>query len=170
MPQMVTLIKQRNTGSTIPLINLSVLKSLPIPVPPLTEQHAIASILSSLDAKIELNNQMNKTLEAIGQALFKKWFVDERKDEWKKGKLGDYADIIKGVSYRSTELKESNKALVTLKSMNRGGGLNKNGFKFVEFPSVFVNRAEGESNATISEFKNSLLSLFAIKKQFSKLS
>jgi len=44
--------------------------------------------------------------------------------------------------------------------------LNKNGFKFVEFPSVFENRTRGESNATISEFKNSLLSLFSIKKQF----
>ncbi len=42
----------------------------------LKEQQAIASILSPLDAKIELNNNMNKTLEAIGQAIFKKWFVD----------------------------------------------------------------------------------------------
>jgi len=41
-----------------------------------SEQKAIAKILSDLDSKIELNNQMNKTLEAIGQALFKRWFVD----------------------------------------------------------------------------------------------
>lgn len=40
------------------------------------EQRAIAKILSDLDEKIELNNQMNKTLEAIGQAIFKRWFVD----------------------------------------------------------------------------------------------
>lgn len=44
--------------------------------PPLQEQKAIANILSSLDEKIELNNQMNKTLEEMAQALFKRWFVD----------------------------------------------------------------------------------------------
>jgi len=44
----------------------------------LAEQSRIASILSSLDDKIELNLQMNKTLEAIAQAIFKEWFVDFR--------------------------------------------------------------------------------------------
>jgi len=48
---------------------------------------------------------------------------------WKVGKLNEIVNTIKGVSYSSDELKESEKALVTLKSMNRGGGLNKNGFK-----------------------------------------
>jgi len=44
--------------------------------PDLNEQHAIAKILSDLDEKIELNNQMNKTLEDIAQAIFKRWFID----------------------------------------------------------------------------------------------
>lgn len=44
--------------------------------PPLTEQKAIAHILGSLDDKIELNRQMNTTLESMAQALFKSWFVD----------------------------------------------------------------------------------------------
>ena len=74
--KIVKIIEQRNTGSTIPLINLSVLKSLPIVVPHLSEQVKITKILSALDEKIELNRQMNTTLEAIGQALFKHWFVD----------------------------------------------------------------------------------------------
>ncbi|MCX8015476.1 MAG: restriction endonuclease subunit S [candidate division WOR-3 bacterium] len=50
--------------------------SIIIRLPKLTEQKAIAKILSDLDAKIELNQQMNKTLEQIGQAIFKHWFVD----------------------------------------------------------------------------------------------
>jgi len=75
-PKMVQLIKRRDTGSTIPLINLSVLKNLPVVVPPLEEQNAILSILCSLDDKISLNQRMNKTLEAIAQAIFKHWFVD----------------------------------------------------------------------------------------------
>ena len=47
-----------------------------VPVPPLSEQRAIAHILGTLDDKIELNRQMNRTLEAIARALFKSWFVD----------------------------------------------------------------------------------------------
>ncbi len=47
-----------------------------IKLPRVPEQHAIAKILSDLDSKIELNQQMNKNLEAIGQALFKHWFID----------------------------------------------------------------------------------------------
>src|SRR3989344_4687131 len=122
-------IKSLTVGTTQGKLALFRIKDIEIPLPPFPEQQSIAKILSDLDAKIELNNKMNKTLETIGQALFKRWFVDERKDDWGIKKLGDYVDIIKGVSYRSDELKESNKALVTLKSMNRGGGLNKNGFK-----------------------------------------
>ncbi|MDF3054870.1 MAG: hypothetical protein K0Q74_777, partial [Gammaproteobacteria bacterium] len=45
-------------------------------LPPLNEQRVIAEILGTLDDKIELNRKMNKTLEAMAQALFKSWFVD----------------------------------------------------------------------------------------------
>ncbi len=75
-PEMVRTIQSRNTGSTIPLINLSVLKSLPLPVPPLAEQRAIAEYLSTLDDRITLLRETNATLEAIAQAIFKSWFVD----------------------------------------------------------------------------------------------
>ena len=51
-------------------------RSLPVPVPPLSEQKAIAHILGTLDDKIELNRQMNETLEAMARAIFKSWFVD----------------------------------------------------------------------------------------------
>lgn len=63
-------------GTTITNINQQVLSNLPIILPSLQVQKNIAKILSSLDSKIELNQQMNRTLEAIGQALFKHWFVD----------------------------------------------------------------------------------------------
>jgi type I restriction enzyme S subunit len=75
-PEMVATIQSRNTGSTIPLINLSVIKSLPIPVPPLVEQQKIVAHLSLLDDRIALLRETNATLEAIAQALFKSWFVD----------------------------------------------------------------------------------------------
>lgn len=63
-------------GSVYTNISKSRFGSAKIILPPLTEQRAITKILSDLDSKIELNIQMNKTLEAIGQALFKRWFVD----------------------------------------------------------------------------------------------
>jgi type I restriction enzyme S subunit len=55
---------------------LSTLRQAALPVPPLSEQRAIANILGTLDDKIELNRRMNETLEAIARALFKSWFID----------------------------------------------------------------------------------------------
>jgi type I restriction enzyme S subunit len=52
------------------------LRTIEIPLPPLPEQRAIAHILGALDDKIELNRQMNETLEAMARALFRSWFVD----------------------------------------------------------------------------------------------
>lgn len=64
------------TGTTVSNIRIPNLKAFLIPTPPLDEQKAIAHILGALDDKIELNRQMNETLEAMAQALFKSWFVD----------------------------------------------------------------------------------------------
>lgn len=64
------------TGSTFPNVSKNQIHNLEIKLPPLKEQKAIAHILGSLDDKIELNRQMNLTLEAMAQALFKSWFVD----------------------------------------------------------------------------------------------
>ena len=57
-------------------ISGSQIESLEVPLPPLTEQKAIASVLGSLDDKIELNRRMNANLEAMARALFQSWFVD----------------------------------------------------------------------------------------------
>ena len=67
---------QFNVGSGVPTLNRNHIHPLPIHVPPLPEQRAIAHILGSLDDKIELNQRMNKTLEAMARAIFKSWFVD----------------------------------------------------------------------------------------------
>jgi type I restriction enzyme S subunit len=69
-------LKAKETGSTVTGIKQSELKLVEIYAPSFLEQVEIASILSSLDDKIELNLQMNQTLEAIAQAIFKEWFVN----------------------------------------------------------------------------------------------
>ncbi|MFP3122615.1 restriction endonuclease subunit S [Ectobacillus funiculus] len=62
--------------SAYPSIRPGVIGDLEINLPPLEEQAVIANILSSLDEKIETNNQINKKLEEMAQAIFKHWFVD----------------------------------------------------------------------------------------------
>jgi type I restriction enzyme, S subunit len=64
------------TGSTMPKLTQSNLERIPILLPPLPTQKAIAHVLGTLDDKIELLRQMNETLEEMAKALFKSWFVD----------------------------------------------------------------------------------------------
>ncbi|OJG85842.1 hypothetical protein RV16_GL001286 [Enterococcus saccharolyticus] len=64
------------TGSAQPKLNKANLNSIRMVLPPLEEQKAIAHILSTLDDKIEVNNQINRTLENMAQTIFKQWFVD----------------------------------------------------------------------------------------------
>ena len=118
------LIKNLGKQSTaVPIMNKSQFSKLKIPVPnELIEAECVAKILSDLDSKIELNQQMNKTLEKIGQALFKHWFIDfefpnekgkpykssggkmvdselgEIPERWTVGRLGDICDITMGQS------------------------------------------------------------------------
>ena len=65
-----------NAGSGVPTLNRNHIHPLPVKVPDVPEQKAIAQILGTLDDKIELNRQMNETLKAMARALFKSWFVD----------------------------------------------------------------------------------------------
>jgi type I restriction enzyme S subunit len=65
-----------NSGSAQPSLNRNFIHPVPVDVPPLAEQRAIAHILGTLDDKIELNRRMNETLETMARALFKSWFVD----------------------------------------------------------------------------------------------
>jgi len=72
---------------------VSYLKSIKVLLPPLTEQKAIAEVLSSLDDKIDLLTRQNKTLEDLAQAYFRKWFIEDASDEWEVGKAKDYFEI-----------------------------------------------------------------------------
>lgn len=63
-------------GSPIPSTPRAAVYPCKLDVPPLSEQRAIAAVLSALDDKIELNRRMNATLEAMARALFRDWFVD----------------------------------------------------------------------------------------------
>jgi type I restriction enzyme S subunit len=63
-------------GSGQPLLNQAILSQIPASIPLPDEQRAIAQTLGTLDDKIELNQRLSETLEAMAHALFKSWFVD----------------------------------------------------------------------------------------------
>jgi type I restriction enzyme S subunit len=85
----VDYLKQHASGSTFQELSGGTLKNLEFQIPDHATQQEIAKILGDLDAKIELNHQMNKTLEAMAQALFKEWFVDFKFPGHEKVKLVD---------------------------------------------------------------------------------
>lgn len=68
-------------------LNAQIIKDYVLKMPSLADQRRIASILSSLDRKIELNNKINADLEEMAQAVFKNWFVDF--EPFKNGKFVD---------------------------------------------------------------------------------
>ena len=83
-------------GTVFESVNKSDLESVSILLPPLPEQRAIASVLSSLDDKIDLLHRENKTLEAMAETLFRQWFIEEAEDDWEEVSLKDIYTFEKG--------------------------------------------------------------------------
>jgi type I restriction enzyme S subunit len=86
-------LQSRSSGSTVEGIKAAELKKMEISLPSLSEQNIIASILSSLDDKIDLLYRQNKTLEAMAETLFRQWFVEEAEDSWTLGKISDLIEF-----------------------------------------------------------------------------
>jgi type I restriction enzyme S subunit len=141
------------TGTCVPHISSSQIKDYCFLSPRIHEQRRIGTILGCIDDKIDVNYRINRTLEQIMETLFKRWFTDfefpnedgkpykssggemivsesQRIPEgWRIGKLAECVSVLKGCSYKSADLNRSEIALVTLKSINRGGGFNQDGYK-----------------------------------------
>lgn len=98
-------INEMDSGSAIPSTSRDEVYDLDITLPPLREQKSIASIFSSLDDKIDLLHRQNKTLETMAETLFRKWFVEEAKEEWSEGRLDDVITV-KGGTTPSTKRTE----------------------------------------------------------------
>lgn len=89
------------TGSAQPKFNKTNFREMSVPVPPIEIQNKIASILSNLDDKIELNNAINNNLEQQAKALYKDWFFDftpfstdgNLPDGWRLGTVGDIIQL-----------------------------------------------------------------------------
>ena len=115
----------------------STFRSIDVKLPSLADQHRIASILSSLDRKIELNNKINADLEEMAQAIFKNWFVDFEPfkdgkfveselgmipEGWKVGTLTDIASYLNGLAMQKFPPENKNESLPVLKIKELGQG------------------------------------------------
>ncbi|GGG07308.1 MULTISPECIES: restriction endonuclease subunit S [Cysteiniphilum] len=87
------LLQQSEIGATRKAITKVMLEKLPITLPPLPEQKAIAEVLSSLDDKIDLLHKQNQTLEDLAQTLFREWFIEKADDRWEVTSLSELFDI-----------------------------------------------------------------------------
>lgn len=146
--------------SAYPACNPDVIENSLIPYPLLPDQRAIAKILSDLDEKIELNRQMNKTLESIAQAIFKHWLVDfEFPNEqgkpykssggkmenselgeipmcWRIGAIKDIVNIQSGFAFKSSCFNDEGQyGLVTIKNVQDGCFVTKCDNSLSETPS-----------------------------------
>lgn len=113
-----------SSGTRMPRADWKQLEQSEWQLPDLPTQRQIAQILSSLDDKIELNLQMNQTLEAMAQAIFKEWFVnfnfpgfdgelvDGLPKGWRMGKLGEEFNLIMGQSPPGTSYNEIGEGMI----------------------------------------------------------
>lgn len=112
-------------GSAQPDANAKQLAEFEFDLPGLPTQTRIASILSSLDDKIELNRRTNHTLEQIAQTLFKKYFVEDIDPEnlpegWGWGTLRSHIKIKNGFAFKGTDFIESGVPVLKIKNVKAG--------------------------------------------------
>ncbi len=86
-------LEQYFTGTTIKHLPGDRLKSITVSLPSLSEQKRIASILGSLDDKIDLLHRQNATLEAMAETLFRHHFIENPNPDWKEGVIADVIDF-----------------------------------------------------------------------------
>jgi len=84
------------TGAVQPKLSKFNLFLIEFLLPPLSEQKAMASVLSSLDDRIDLLHRQNKTLEQMAETLFRQWFIEEAKEDWEEYKIGEKLKVLLG--------------------------------------------------------------------------
>ncbi|MEO4111760.1 restriction endonuclease subunit S [Acinetobacter pittii] len=114
---------------------LTSLKEMAVPVPPLPEQKVIASVLSSLDDKIDLLHRQNKTLEEMAETLFRQWFIEEVKEDWKLGTLEHLIDLKYGKALKQEDRSGSGYPVVA-----SSGVVGFHNEYLVEGPGIVIGR------------------------------
>ncbi|HOD01645.1 MAG TPA: restriction endonuclease subunit S, partial [bacterium] len=164
-------LRSYSSGSAQSQLPIKSLLKVPIKFPHHKQQQQIASILSSLDDKIELNRKMNKTLEEMGKALFKRWFVDfEFPNEngkpykssggemveselgmipkgWEVGVLDNITEIKNGFAFKSEDYTDNGVFLLRTRNFTQSGYVVKD--EVIYLPEPFY---EEYSNYQLRQF------------------
>lgn len=129
--------KNMSQGTSTKFLTVTILNSFSVQLPSISDQRRIASILSSLDRKIELNNKINADLEEMAQAIFKNWFVDFEPfkdgkfvdselgmipEGWKVGRLTEIASYMNGLAMQKFPPENNEDSLPVLKIKELGQG------------------------------------------------
>jgi type I restriction enzyme S subunit len=137
-------LRESSQGTATKFLTMKILNAMELPVPRIEEQTKIGQILYDLDKKIELNHEMNRTLEAIGQAIFRHWFVhfefpnsegqpykasggemvDSELGEipkgWEIAKLEDHMDFLEGPGIRNWQYTDEGIPFINIRLINNG--------------------------------------------------
>lgn len=115
-------LQSRASGTTVFGIKAEVLRKVPVFLPSISEQKNIASVLVSLDDKIDLLHRQNKTLEAMVETLFRQWFVEEADEGWEEGCIYELIDVIYGYPFSSVYFNEEKRGLplVRIRDLKNG--------------------------------------------------
>jgi len=108
------------SSSVYPTFRIPVLENLTIFLPPLSEQRAIASVLSSIDDKIDLLQRENKTLEAMAETLFRQLFIKEAEKDWDKVPLSEFFDFKEGPGIRNWQFKDKGIPFINIRLISDG--------------------------------------------------
>ena len=143
-PLMVRYLENMNNGGAVPLLNLGIVRKVPVPLPPIETQNKIADTLSAYNDLIENNRRRIALLEETARLLYREWFVhfrfpghehvkikDGLPEGWSRRPVSDLADIFRGRSYTSSELVDSGgQPFINLKCVDRFGGFRIYGLKW----------------------------------------
>lgn len=119
-------LKNIAVGAAQQNLSVSAITDFTISIPPLSEQKSIASVLSSLDDKIDLLHHQNATLEKMAETLFRQWFVEEAEDEWEEKPLSSIANFLNGLACQKFLPKNDIEKLPVLKIKELREGITEN--------------------------------------------
>lgn len=144
-----------SVGATMPSLNTNLMDNIPILLPDKDTQQKIAAVLSSLDAKIEINNRINAELEAMAKTLYDYWFVQfdfpdqngnpyksgggkmvwneqlkrEVPEGWEVAELRNYITSNRGISYNGADIAGNGVPMINLNSFNTNSTYKQGGIK-----------------------------------------
>ncbi len=121
----VEFVNNMSGQSAQPNINFQEIKSIELALPELSEQKAVATVLSSLDDKIDLLHRQNKTLEAMAETLFRQWFLEDTQEGWGEKSLSGIANFLNGLACQKYPPTNELEKLPVLKIRELSSGISE---------------------------------------------